>query len=316
MSTLNTAMRFLPDARPEGSIEELTRTFRKKDNADFLTEVARRLAQLQTEAPDAFDPGAVACIGLAGMYGHVGYGLRRAQEVVRIDMAPSYWSHAFLLTSALGDTADKNRTPDQSAWIWECSLEPGAVSTFFHLRNGVCPRPLADYTRADFSLSAMSVPNLAILAVELSASERKQILERANQPDVDQVHYNLASLLGDWYDYLTNRATEPNPLGNGKAIPSASYVQLAYDAVGIDLAPGAMQRTLTPEHLWQAFRYFQPTFRKEDAQSKALVPRRMAGWYVVRDPACVLYPTELKKLPRSITELIAACEREKRREGG
>jgi hypothetical protein len=312
MARINTAIRFVPTAasKPQ-NLFDLTRTFRGRDNAAFLASVARRLkaaAKKPGPAGTVFDPNGIACIGLIGEYGLLTYGIRQAQELIRLDHSPSYWSHAFLITSPLSVDEAVNRDRDRSAWIWESTLEPASIFNHFVDRNGVGPRRIADYARAGFGLFAEhSVPNFAVLAIALTPAERAAIVNRADDPDVDQLHYDISGLLGTWYAYLTNRASHANPLSDGHAIYCSAYVQLAYEAAGIDLAPGAHQRNTAPEHLWQAFKYFQAAFQIRDPASGKLVPRPMLGYYCVRDRACVIAPVEIN-LPRNLRGIVGELE--------
>ena len=57
--------------------------------------------------------------------------------------------------------------------------------------------------------------------------------------------YDLPDLLGRWFHYALSLGKRKNPLLAGVAMPSASYAQLAYDAAGIDLSPGATQRNVS-----------------------------------------------------------------------
>lgn len=308
MANINTAIRYVPGAKAKPKeLVDLTRQFRRRDNADFLAEVAERLGALSKEkgpAGTGFDPGGVACIGLIGEYGLIGYTIRRAQELIRVDHMPSYWSHAFLITGPLSTNAATNRAAGDSAWIWESTLEPATIFNHFVNRNGVGPRRIGDYAAATFDLFAPhSVPNIAVLAIGLTPAERTAILDRADDPNVDQLRYDIAGLLGTWYAYVTNQANNPNPLATGHAIYCSAYVQLAYDAAGIDLAPGAHQRNTAPEHLWQALKYLQASFRVSDPATDKLEPRPLMGWYCIRDPACLVAPVDVR-LPRTMTELI------------
>jgi hypothetical protein len=316
MPNINTAIRFVPGAQGSpANLIDLTKTFRKKDNAAFLAEVAKRMKAASAKpgpSGTGFDAGTIACVGLMGEYGLIGYGIRCAQEVIRTDHAPSYWSHAFMITSPVDTDEKVNRSAKDSAWIWESTLEPATNFNRFVDRNEVGPRRIADYARSDFDLfSPHCVPNFAVLAIGLTDSERKAILDRADNPDVDQLHYDISGLLGTWYAYLTDRANQPNPLSQGNAIYCSAYVQLAYEAAGIDLAPGAHQKNTSPEHIWQAFKYLQLTFQILDPVSGRLTPRPILGFYCVRDRACVIAPVELE-LPRGLREVTRALESEKR----
>jgi len=332
MGNLNTAIRYIPSAGRNVEVRDLSRKFLRKDNAEFLAAVAADLkgkARKPAYGP-YLDPEGRGCIGLIGEYGLIGYTIRRAQELIRVDHAPSYWSHAYLHAGGLSTDARVNRDPARSPWIWESTLEPATLFNRFTDRNGVGPRRFADYARAEFDLLAPhSVPNIAVLAIGMTGEERKAILSRADDPDVDQLNYDIAGLLGVWYQYVTNRAEERNPLGAGTAIFCSAYVQLAFDAAGIDLAPGAHQRNTAPEHLWQTARYLGSRVSKVPPSSTAAEARRaprgartrravtpladrpVLGWYCIRDKACVLAPVDLddtQKAPRRLTDVMALAD--------
>ncbi len=315
MAGIQTALRYDPTQKePNERLNDLSKEFRSQDNAAFLAEVARRLKKVQVPkgSPPIAKDG-VACIGLMGEYGLIGYAIRRGQEILRVDHTPSYWSHAFLLSSPLSEDAAVNRDEKRSPWIWESTLEPASLASSFANRNGVGPRRLADYARHDYHLfSPHCVPNIGVIAIGLTEEERKSILDRADDPDVDQLHYDLSGLLGTWYAYITNTAHQPNPIGAGNGVYCSAYVQLAYDAAGIDLAPGAHLRNTSPEHLWQGARYLHGTFRYTDPKTHKVSPRPVVGWFCIRDAACVILPIDpdekdeerRAKSPRTIRELI------------
>ncbi|MCI0377858.1 MAG: hypothetical protein L0215_09640 [Gemmataceae bacterium] len=314
MSNINLATRYLPGGNPKPEyLVDLTGDFRRRDNAAFLAEVAKQLRDKAAKpgpAGTAFAPDGAACIGLLGEYGLMGYGIRQAQSLLRMDKVPSSWSHAFLLTGGLSEDAAHNRSSRQSAWIWESTLEPAGLSSHFTNRNGVGPRRIGDYSRAEFSVvEPHCVPNMAIIAIALTPKERQAILDQANEPDVAQLQYDILGLLGTWYAYLSNRDIQANPLASGQAIYCSAYIQLAYDAAGIDLAPGAHQRNTSPEHIWQGIKYFASTFRVADPQSGNWEERPIACWTCIRDPACVVFPVDFKDMPRNLRELIAHMEK-------
>lgn len=302
MSPINTAIRFDPAAKPNPRLENLTRAFAKKDNAVFLAEVVRRLGRLEPEGPagTSLDPGGVAAIGLIGTYGLLGYRLRRAQEVVRLDRGPSYWSHAFLIASPLG--------AKKGTWAWECTLEPAGEFNLFADRTGVSPRRLRDYATAGFDLTQPHcVPNIAVIVLDLTAEERGRILDWADNPDIDQLRYDLGGLLGQWYAYLADPATRTNPLAEGAAIPSAAYVQLAYDAAGIDLGLGTHQRNVTPEHIWQSAKVLHAWCEVAEGKTGERKPRRIVGWYCTRDKACVAAPPDAT-VPMRLSQMMGIAE--------
>jgi hypothetical protein len=269
--------------------------------------VTRRL-RAAASGPDGawFDGGGAGCIGLIGEYGLVGFAIRQAQAVIRVDRTPSYWSHCFLVYGGLSVTPAVNRDPERAAWVWESTLEPVPPFNHFIERNGVGARRIADYSPARFDPTAKhNVPNIAIIAVGLSAAERKAVLDRADDPSVDQLAYDVSSLLGTWYSYITKRAEEPNPLAEGQAVYCSAYTQLAYDAASIDLAPGAHERNTSPEHIWQTAKYLQDLFKSTDAAGK-VVPRPVIGWYCVRDHIGQVAPVDRGEpvAPRSLRDVM------------
>lgn len=303
MSHINTAIRYDPAAKPNPRLEDLTVKFAKKDNAAFFTDVGRRLARLKEPGPagTSLGTGGVAAIGLLGAYGHLGYRLRRAQEVVRLDRGPSYWSHAFLITSPLG--------AKKGTWAWECTLEPAGEFNLFADRTGVSPRRVRDYAVAKWDPTAPHcVPNIAVIALDLTEEERERILDWADNPDIDQLRYDLGALLGRWYAYLADPAAGANPLTDGAAIPSAAYVQLAYDAAGIDLGLGTHQRNVTPEHIWQSAKILHAWCDVAEGKTGERKPRRIVGWYCTRDKACVAAPVDAE-VPMTLREMVKLAER-------
>lgn len=324
MSNLSTATRYLANAVHNPELLDLCPAFQAKDNADFLAEVARRLSARQREQRSSNEggrgkrtrataaeerevaPDGVLAIGLIGEYGPLGYALRRAQEVLRIDRTPSHWSHAFLFLDPLRPSAASLRDPERSPRVLEATLNPGeSASRLFAFRNGVNVRRFSDFARARFDLgSARSVPNIAVLCLALSAAERAAIRERALRPEADLLAYDLPDLLGNWFHYALSLGKRKNPLLRGVALPSASYAQLAYDAAGIDLSPGATQRNSAPEHFWQAVRYLYPMFEAPDAEGN-LARRAAIGFHCVRERECLLAPAGAA-LPRSFEEFVEA----------
>ncbi len=292
MPNVNTILRYVRGSPVNPELVDLTEPFLRRDNAEFLAEVRTRLSEAAADPVTGayFDAGGIGCIGLLGEFGLIGYGIRRALEVLRVDHTPSYWSHAFLLAQPLSADAKANRDPRNSPWIWESTLEPATAFNRFTDRNGVGPRRIGEYSRARFDpFAAHSCPNVAIIAIGLTRDERTAILDRADDPDVDQLHYDILGLLGTWYAYLTNRANQPNPLAQGHAVYCSAFVQLAYDAAGIDLAPGAHERNTSPEHLWQTVKFFHerlPPIVIDGARTA----RPVRGWYCVRDPYCQIAP--------------------------
>ncbi len=295
----STATRF-SDEEVNPQFEDLSGEFRDRGNADFFAEVRRRLDRAGKTDP-RFAHGGRGAIGLVGEFGWIGAALRNAQRHVRFDRLPSHWSHAFLFHSEIAKEAGDNASGEESPWIWESTLEPASPFGRYLDRAGVSPRRLADYDRHEFDLFAdHSVPNVAVVAFAMSAEDVELVMDRADNPDVDRLRYDLLGLLGTWYAYLTSQATRPNPLTRGEALFSAAYAQLAYEAVGIDLALGSHQRNTSPEHIWQTGKHFHRAYE--------------AMGHPVRVYACIRdsyggIPPAKFGVPRGLRELIRAAPR-------
>ncbi len=294
----NTALRF-SGSRVNPYSEDLTEKFRRRSNGEFFAEVRKKLdAVAKKDARFAY--GGRAAIGLIGEYGFMGMSIRNAQRILRLDKQPSYWSHVFLFYDEISADAAVNRKPSRSPWIWESTLEPSLPFSHFVDRNGVSPRRLSDYDASRFSLfEPHCAPNVAVIAFGLSGDDVKKILDRADDPDVDRLRYDLIGLLGVWYDYITNQGAKPNPLASGDAIFCSAYVQLAYEAAAIDLALGAHQRNTTPEHIWQTARWFHKPY--EDRGH----PIRL--YMCVRDSYGGILP-EKTSIPKGLRKLLKKFE--------
>jgi hypothetical protein len=290
MTTMNTAVRVAPNARQNPAVLDWSERYRGRDNAAFLAGVARALERTGRAYPETIDPGGVLCVGLLGEFGHIGYGLRRAQATLRLDRQPSYWSHALLVATALSAGQNAYRSPRTAPWLYEVAFTPDPAMTMVAFRSGASPRSSADYVPARFRrLAPPAVPNIAILALALTADERERVLARAIRPETDSTRYDLGQLRARWFEYLVDPVVQPNPLAEGVAMPSAAYVQLAYDAAGVDLSPGAMQRNTAPEHIWQLVRRLYRDAELMD-ESGHRAPRVVAGWYCVRDRSALPAP--------------------------
>ncbi|NMF88194.1 hypothetical protein [Aromatoleum petrolei] len=274
---------------------DMTKEFAEKDNASFLARVALDLQAIKKRPKNKLEharDGSMA-IGLIGRYGLFGYGLRRSQEIVRFDRGPSYWSHAFLFHGNLSPDEDRLRGED-SPWLLECAIHPPKSLNDWIYKDGVAPRRVSDYARAEFHwLAECSVPNIAVISIAMTQAEREAIRRAALQPDAARLQYDLLALAGMWFQHLTNTAEVPNPLTQGNPISSSAYVQMAYNAANIDLAPTAIQGTSTPEHFWSLARRLPGRAVYWEEKTKALSQRSIQLWYCVRDPYCLMAPPEV-----------------------
>jgi hypothetical protein len=217
----------------------------------------------------------IALIGLVGQCDLPGVTLRRAQSVLRWDRRPSLWSHAFLIVDALGDGADVGATR-----IREVALQP---------RTGAFPEPacnaVTDATLAHYASPVIDA-NVALLKVRMSADDAERVGKAATAGvNRERLRYDLFSTLGSWQSYLWTRGTA-NPLEEGIPMFNAALVEFCFEAIGLDLTPGASERNSAPEHIWNAARWWDGEF--------AHFRKPISGRYLIRDPHCgVLDPEEI-----------------------
>ncbi len=226
--------------------------------------------------------GGVMAIGLVGSRDMPGTILRRAQSVLRWDRRPSPWSHAFLIS--------KPRLRLRSTPIFEVPL---------HARNGDFPKPAEN----GLNKSSLGVyndvdvdANVAIITVaqrtksgnkaalkNLESDDLNAVNRAARDPNVDRLRYDLWESLCAWNQYLWSDQEGVNPLREGVPVPSSAYVEMAYEAMGLDLVPGASERNSAPEHIWNAARWWHQEHVKEQEAEDADVPFVMTGCYAIRD---------------------------------
>lgn len=293
------------DVEPSAAPTDLTKQFHDKDNAAFLAEVAKRLKKLKGPTGDGVPyhaPEGEMAIGLIGSYGLFGYGLRRSQEILRLDRGPSYWSHTFLLNGGLTDEPKRLRGPE-SPWLLECTLRPTVSLSDALYRDGVMPRRFAEYAPAKFDWQRItSVPNFAVISLGLTDEERAAIRKAALWPQKARQQIGLAALAGQWFHYLTDKGEVRNPLSLGQPMYSAAYVQMAYGAANIDLAPSASQNTVAPEHFWTLAKHLNSLSLYRDPSTNELKKRPLKIWTCIRDPLCTI-TSENQTMARSVPTL-------------
>lgn len=292
---VNIAIRFSEDA-PNENLHDLTDDFRRRSNSSFFAEVRTRLDTLAKKRGKAGRVHlGVGAIGLIGEYGPVGMALRRAQRLIRLDKEPSRWSHSFLFVDPIAADAKGNRLVNDSPRLLECTIDPSERYRQIAHLIGISARRLADYNNATFDIDKPhSVPNVCVIVFEMSAADRDAIVHRAVQPSIDQLRYPLDDSLASWYAHVRHPARHPNPLARGESMFCSAYLQLAYEAAGIDLGLGAQQANLMPEHIWQTAKYFH---RPYEEQKNAI-----HAYWCIRDPYGGI-PPRGTKVPKDLADL-------------
>jgi len=248
------------------NVVDWTDDHRDKEKQEFFADALRSLSE-----QDEFGHLGHAVIGLVGSCDLPGITLRRAQSILRWDRRPSLWSHAFLIVEPLGENGD--------AAIREVTL---------HSRSGMFPEPadnaITPNTLANYASPRVD-PNVALLAVRMTEDEAVSVTSRAvEQPNLERLRYDLFETLGHWQAFLWTRGTG-NPLEQGVPMFCSSMVEYCFEAIQLDLTPGANDRNSAPEHLWNGARWWDDAFGEFE--------RPIHGRYVIRDSRCsVLGPGE------------------------
>ena len=248
--------------RSNPEVVDWTDRYREKDNLTFFADAAAALAR------DGRGNRGLAAIGLLGQRDLVGVTLRWAQAVLRWDLRPSLWSHAFLVVE-----------PTDAAALGEARIREVPLVE----RTGAFPRPERNAV-SDGRLNLYEDPrvdaNVALLAIEMSAEDARKVTDQALNPNRDRIRYNLWEILGVWETYLWSADTKPNPLRQGFPICASAFIEYAFEAIALDLSPGASERNSAPEHLWNAAKWWYATFEK--------FGHPISGYYVMRDPGCAV----------------------------
>jgi hypothetical protein len=256
-------VRFSGTTSRNPDVEDWTESYHDKDNVTFLSAALRELS-----ARGLGNQGLMV-ICLVGQRDIPGVALRHAQSVLRWDLRPSLWSHAFLISAQTDSSPSLTDTP-----ILEVTLHPRTGQFPEPANNGVIKGRLGLYD--DPNVDA----NIAVLAVHMDHGEAEIVAERANNPNRDRLRYNLWETLGIWQGYLWSRGDRPNPLREGFPIFSSAFVEYAMEGIGIDITPGASERNSAPEHIWNAAIWWDEAFKEQG--------RAVSGFYVVRDRFCCL----------------------------
>ena len=246
------------------NIEDWSKKYASANNLRFFQDAIKALDKKNV------GNGGLMMVGLLGQRDLPGHALRTAQSVLRWDLRPSLWSHAFLIAKKVSPRSKTLKAMP----IYEVTLHSRSGEFPRPERNGVATGRLDQYD--DIKVDA----NVALLAVQMTDKEAKQVKDRAENANVDRIRYNLWQTLGIWQGYLWSYGGRPNPLREGVPIFSASYVEMAFEAIGLDLTPGASEQNSAPEHLWNAALWWHEAFADQE--------RLIHGCYVLRDKGCSL----------------------------
>jgi len=218
--------------------------------------------------------GGMMVIGLLGQRDIPGHTLRVAQSILRWDQRPSLWSHVFLIE----DKVTLRSTEVGRVKVCEAPLFSRSGQFPHPEHNGVGSVELKNYDNPKVDANA------ALLAIQMSDSDAKRVKQRANEPNHDRLRYNLWESLGIWQGYLWSQGARPNPLREGVPIIASSYAEMAYEAIELDLTPGASIRNSAPEHIWNAAVWWHDTFARQK--------HPISGYYVLRDKGGSLVSTD------------------------
>jgi hypothetical protein len=245
---------------------------RSRSNTTFFTEALKTMREF------GCGDGAYV-IGLVGSRDLPGNCLRRAQSLLRLDQRPSHWSHAFVITEP---------------WDGEAPVTSLAIAEVpFFARNGDFPEPannavirnttLRHYANRDID------PNVALFAVTelregelhpLSEEQRAVLAEAVADPNLDRDRFDFWKALGAWQQYFWSAEQLPNPTLEAQPIPAASFIEMLFEQIGVDLSPAASERNSSPEHLWTSFRWW---LQRDVQEQRGIDGTVVSGCFLIRD---------------------------------
>jgi hypothetical protein len=247
-------------------LKDWSRRYSKETNRSFFGDALEALRERGIAGDGRMT------IGLVGQRDIPGVALRRAQAILRWDLRPSLWSHAFLISGGARGGVGNVR-------IREVSI---------HSRGGIFPEPEYNAVtdgRLGFYADPLVDANVALLSVAMSPADLRKVSTRAKRDvNLDRLRFNLWETLGVWVGWLWSGGAAPNPLREGFPVFSSAFVEYCFEAIEVDLAPATSERNSAPEHLWNAAVWWHDTFRS--------LEHAISGYYVVRDKYCTLLDPE------------------------
>lgn len=218
---------------------------RRQDNVAWTAAQAKALTSRKLGRTPA------SLVLLVGGVSHYDFRLRVAQSHLRADLTPSPWSHAALLMQPEDGVSATSE-------LLESSLEPWEGFQVSTALNGLQVAPLSRYADPE------EYPNVALIRVPADPAAWRDALggrkslrgQFANQRSV----LDVPSLTLDWLGYVWCVGGAPNPLVEGRGIPSAAVIESLIGGVGYDISPGIDTSASSPEALWQTAQWWQEYF--------------------------------------------------------
>jgi hypothetical protein len=172
-------------------------------------------------------------VGLAGGTLWIHRAVCEAESLVTPDGKPSLWAHAFIFTGKGPDGFDRLAESD-------LVVEPLRL----RIVNG------AQENRIDKYYSTKKALHCAVLDFGLSKQDADIVVGKALDMISQKVLYPVSGLFGTLLAYLSGTEKWRNLWNTRNALYCSAFVQAAYLAAGIDLAPDVATTNTSPEHLW------------------------------------------------------------------
>jgi hypothetical protein len=173
-------------------------------------------------------------VGLVGGTLWIHRAICEAQALITPDGKPSLWAHAFVFTG---------KRPDGFDWIAESDIVVKPLR--LQIVNGAQESRIDKYYKTDKAL------NCAVLDFGLSEQEAEKVVRKSLEMVSKKILYPVSGLFGTLLAYLSGTEKWRNLWNTRNALYCSAFVQEAYLAAGIDLAPKVATMNTGPDHLWQ-----------------------------------------------------------------
>jgi len=182
--------------------------------------------------------------------------LRLAQAHLRDDLWPSHWSHVVLLGSQQDDFSKTD--------VYEISLQMRQGFEASIDLNGLQSNAISRYNRAQ------AYPNICVLRLEVPAAawlqpRGQQVVSVLDMFKRQRAVLDAPELVLGWLAFLWGVGRTPNPLFEGRGVPSAVMIDAVLSAVGFDISPSIDSRLSSPESFWQAAKWWHDFYEGNQA---------------------------------------------------